>query len=396
MAGEPSAEAITQGMVMSLVVSALIGGLIAAFFKLTFDVLLGEWITYKREVKRLVNQYKIPIVSASDALAGRIGNYLGNIDKDWLTSSEYYRLSTLYAFCTYFAWVEILTGRISHLRMSTSNRNKTLYRSLALINKTLNNSEYFSKGKYSRKDFEHSALPKYLCKALGELVIIEDKNERHCMSFIDFCEKSKTNTQFIKWLADLETFLLEVKDEYGNIAWDRLHLIELSLFSLNQFLDPKHLHSSKIKTDTINTILERIREPYAVECLKKDVSKRNLPLHAENIVSRIKRKLNYKQLRFRRYNEFKSDEVVIKLSIPDRSFESKRGRFKFYKKVHPSLLAETKTLGVPYGVRIRVKVEVPDTEVPYDLLDRLPDNIARFSNGMTKKQWVSLSMPESS
>lgn len=381
-------------------VAAVIGGFAGASFKLLFEVVLGGQITHQREVAKLLMQYKVPLVSASDSLAARIENLLIAPGHQWFESSAYYRLSTLYVFCMYFALVEILNNKLLQLRLYDTRKTKRLYRSLVLVDKVLNNQMYFRKGNYDKEENGVGGLPKLICKALGELVIIENKlGEKECMSFTVFCAKMKQDASYKEWLEYLELFIRKSDEKCGNSGWDRLHLIQLALLGLSKNLDPKHLHSTKLSPKKTKAILKRIREPYARELFCVDVVRWCIPIIVEPNMIAIRRAirnavgLSPELGKFKRYYEYPKNGIEYVVEPNSRQLETPKGRRRFYKEFEENLSSFTSDL--PYGVRVNIVVRLGGNQVTDDVLSRLPKNIADFSKNRTRPEWVSFVKEES-
>jgi hypothetical protein len=269
--------------------SALVGGLIGASLKLLFEFLIPEGMKARREARAIVARYRSPIVRAADALRGRIGNLLSMSGLNWFEESEYYRLSTLYVFCDYFGWVEILCSKVAHLRFESSRKNRRLSMLLNGVDKAFNNRTYF--GDLEFDDIpDDSDVPKFACKALGELMISDcEKEPASPIGFVEFCRRSRSEGEFRSWLGNLDKFLRGVRKSPDNLKWDRLLVIELSLIALINFLDPHHELARCPSPESTVKIADRIQRKRVRQVLVRDCRVKRLPVVVEGGLSRVGR-----------------------------------------------------------------------------------------------------------
>ncbi|WP_445156931.1 hypothetical protein [Halomonas sp. E14] len=384
-----------ENSLIYLLLASIIGGVIGASLKLVFEVVLGGKIAHQRHVENSLQQYKVPLVSASEALAARIGNLLSPQGKNWFQTSDYYYLSTLYIFCSYFGWVEIMNNKILQLRISDTKRSREMFRAFILVEKALNNNIYFRCGNYRKNNLGTGELPKLICKALGELIVVENsQGEKECLGFAEFCEKVENDKGLVRWLIYLEDFISSANDEFGNARWDRLHLVELALLVLSNVLDPKNLHSSKLPRAKAKAILSGVKEPYAREVFVADTVKWCLPIHVEPAFSTFKRKfrrvvgMSPELGCFKRYYEYPKSGVEYVFEPKNRQLESEKGRSKFYQQIRQHFKKEINN--IPFGVRVNLVVRFFEDKIPDDALERIPKNIANASRKFTLPEWVSL------
>lgn len=381
---------LTDKSVLYLFISALIGGVVAAFAKLIFEVVLGGHIQQRREQNRLVERYSTPIAIAADSLARRLANIAQNSSKDWIKTSEYYRLSCFYLVCVYFAWVEILTGGVVKLRMGTSRDSRALGRALALVDKAFNNLVYFSKGAYSQESRTSNALPKFVCKALGELSIDSKTGaEPSCIGFADFCKLAGSDENYLKWLKELNRFFDDISNSAGNATWDRLHLIELSLIALTNTIDSRHVFTRKYSLRDLVFIKSKINEPFAAEVISGDVMRWNAPLRLEDFKSRCRRRYN----RFRtgaweypevsvHYSNYRAEDCTLNVDSGSYQLNDPRQRRRWYVETGAQVLRFARQR--PFGVKIRVNVSIGEIVPAVDVLQRMGQNISDFSEGRVK------------
>lgn len=372
---------LKENSILLILISAIIGGFVGATLKLVFEVILADRYNQNREAKAIINKYRNPIVSSADALRGRIANFLSESDQEWFSQSEYYRLSTLYVFCAYFAWVEILFGNLTRIRYLTSRQNRKLHRIVVSIDKSFNNREYF----YPIDEYipanNTCELPKFICKALGELTIDDcSNNEPSCLNFSDFCRKYYEDSEYREWICNLENFLSNIKKDYGNLKWDRMHIIQLSLIALTNFLDPQHELSRKYKSSITKMLLSRINYHNAREIFCMDVVKNQLPVVVEGkkaYFSRLLLIILRKSPRI--YNppripKINAHDLVIEFDATRCDLTTKKGRSEMYSQIKAEAFKRTAIL--PYGVTLEIQLDLGSKELEPEVLKRIPGNLA--------------------
>jgi hypothetical protein len=269
-----------------------------AIGKLLFDTILTGHYADLKEARRTVARYRMPLLQAADAVRGRIHNFT-HPDTAGLDSSEYYRLSTLYVFCSYFAWVELLHGRLLLLRFESTRRNRRLNRLILNVDKAFNNLEYFLTDLEYRDIVVGTDLPKFVCKALGELSCKRaDGSAIASLDFVEFVRRYKTDSEFQGWTSNLEEFLRGMRRKDGNLGWDRLHIIEIALVGLINFLDPRHETTAWLPPRFTRAMRSAIFLPGAREVVADDVLKKNVPVRVETFVPRIRRRLRLRWEQF--------------------------------------------------------------------------------------------------
>lgn len=372
---------------------AFTAGVVGASMKLIFEVILADRYRQEREAERILNRYRNPLVRAADALRGRVYNVLLTSEESWLRDSEYYRMSTFYVFCVYFAWVEILFENLLRLNFMTSNSNRRLSLLLAAVDKTFNNNEYFIEKR--RSSDNTGELPKFICKALGEVTIQRnEKGEETCLSFTEFCSRYRNDKVFRGWVDNLGPFLEGPRREYGNPSWDRFHLIELSLVALVNYLDPQHKQTRAIAPPITRRILNGCFSPMAREVFRADAIKFQMPLKLEGARERWQRWWMIRRGRRPILNAPERlgslDPETFKLHVKGQEFklESKDGRRDAYK--HVCDWAREVTDRVEIGAELEVTIDMKGTELTQIARDKMPRAIANMSNERVREENVRL------
>jgi hypothetical protein len=269
--------------------SALIGGLIGASVKLCFEFLIPETLKARREANQIVSRYSAPLARSISALTSRIDNLLFMVEYKWFDENEYYRLSTLYIFCEYFAWRQILLGELTRLRYESSKKNRRFILLFNNVEKAFNNRSYFGDLPFNKIP-DYTDVPKYVCKALGELMIVREKeNQPLPVSFVDFCDSYRENKKFAEWVLNLEKFLFDLSKSDVNFKWDRLVIIRLSLSALQQFVDPNHEICGKLSPSEADKLVTLIQRPWAKDIFLTDCINKNLPIGIGSIELTLRR-----------------------------------------------------------------------------------------------------------
>ena len=393
-------QELQKNSILLILLSSVIGGFIGATLKLVFEVVLADRYKQRRQAKFIIDKYSNPIVSTADALRGRIANFLQGSDQNWFDKSEYYRLSTLYVFCAYFAWVEILFGNLTRIRYLTSKRNRRLHRILNAIDKAFNNRDYFYPIYKTRPSEEIDEIPKFICKALGEQTIDNSTADGpSCLSFSDFCMKYANDSEYHSWVKNLEKFLTNIKEEYGNLKWDRMHIIQLSLIALTNFLDPKHEQSRNYKSSVTKLVLNRIKYQSANEQFSMDVVRYNLPIIVESrkrifrrkvLLLRGKQPILQKRTSTKRPSK-KNTEFDFDATTWDLS--NGKSRFSMYKTINRIAVSMTNEL--PYGTLLSCNIILEENQVQDDILERIPSNISNMSMGRIPEKNVNIKFQKS-
>jgi hypothetical protein len=353
-------EQLSEQSVPFIIFLAFTAGMVGASMKLIFEVILADRYRQEREAERILNRYRNPLVRAADALRGRVYNVLLTSEESWLRTSDYYRMSTFYVFCVYFAWVEILFNNLLRLNFMTSRSNQRLTLILGAVDKTFNNNEYFYRRRKASDDT--GELPKYICKALGEVTIQRnEKGEETCLSFTEFCARYRNDKVFRGWVDNLGPFLEAPRKEYGNPSWDRFHLIELALAALVNYLDPKHKQTREITPAITRRILDGAYSPMAREIFTADVTKFQLPLILEGRRDRRRRWWLQRRgerpilRRPTRIDDIDPERLHLTVSGAELDLASKDGRRAAYRRVCD--WAKELTDEVEVGVDLRVTVD---------------------------------------
>ncbi len=180
-----------------------------------------------------------PILGSVRQLRYRLGNILDNegwvalepgfTQDDWSMTYEYFMSSTLYAFATYFHWVERLEAAMSFELFETQEEKDRLLGAIAAVSRAL--------GSYPPNfecDGEDAQVFRYQQQAIGEALILRssgDSTSARCMNHDEFLRALTQGDSLETRLSPLRSLIEEVNPGSG-CRWQRLeevrkHLLEL-------------------------------------------------------------------------------------------------------------------------------------------------------------------------
>lgn len=264
-------------------ITAVFGGIVGASFKIVFENILPHRLQRRRDIEMIMDKYNKPIVESTISLYKRIKNLLSLCDESYFKWSEYYTMSTLYVFCTFFGWLDILFGDLVLLKYKDTKRNILINQAINYVHKSFNNRSYFIDG--NGKRIFDTSIHKYTCIALGECVVVSDGSQKRCMTFIEFCKayQSKDKTDVQQWTKDLLEFLIKVKKD--SYQWNRLNIISIALVNLLNVLDMKSEKNNEVSPEEVEDIYNRITIDSVKNELQKDLIDKEFELQIKLPVS---------------------------------------------------------------------------------------------------------------
>jgi hypothetical protein len=245
----------TVGWALLTALIAVISGFIGAGTKFLFDGLLTPQAAQTREARRLLALYTTPLTRSAEALERLINHFIRGLAERAYHDSEYYRLSTLYAFANYLAWVELVERDFGFVSLDSTRKTRTFKRRFYGFFRALTSQAYF-RWADGRADVDAaavtaSAVPRNMLRAIGE-VMVDDVRERRVKSFTDFTLEYSREPQFARWFTDLDR-VLNAAEDGDSFAKDRLIAAGANLRALVVTLDPKN------RTDSSRHIENRRR-----------------------------------------------------------------------------------------------------------------------------------------
>ncbi len=390
-------DALPANSLVLILVSSFVGGFVGASLKFVFEVLLPNNIKQRKQANEIFDKFSNPTIRSADALRSRIANFTSGRNERWFDTSPYYKMITLYIFASYFAWVEILYRKLDLLRFQASKRSRRLHYRLNHVEKSFNNIDYFYP--LLREDLDkvyQSALPKYYCKAIGEKIILDASFEHPAvMDFTTFYETYQQDPAYRELFQRLEFFLSKIANQYHNLHWDRVILVQMSLLSLLSSLDIKHVRTRKYKVSDYQLLMGRINYPTVKEVLFRDIYRYNLKIRLSNRFRHIRNRLQYRfdNLHNNPYHPIRQQNLE-----PDFSYDctgldlsQSHNRRKLYLGVGEQ--AKDRAFSLPYATRqgvMLLNVGPPDLQA--DVLGRIPGNLATMSGNCIDPEKVIINL----
>ncbi len=236
----------TVGWALLTALIAVIGGFIGAGTKFLFEGLLTPQVAQAREARRLLALYTTPLTRSAEALERLINNFIRNADERAYHDSEYYRLSVLYTFADYLAWVELVERDFGFVSLDSTRKTRTFKRRFYGFFRALTSQAYFrwadGRAGIDPAAVTGSAVPRNMLRAIGE-VMVDDVAERRTKSFTGFSLQYSRDPQFARWFADLDR-VLNAAEDGDSFARDRLIAAGANLRALVVTLDPKNRNDS--------------------------------------------------------------------------------------------------------------------------------------------------------
>lgn len=225
-----------QYSILWLLLASTIGGLVGAGIKFLFEDIFRPRVSSRRESKRLVSLYTTPLMRSAEQLERQINNFARNVEKGWYENDEYYRLSTLYSFGDYLAWIKVVERDFGFVPYEVTKRGMEFNRHLYGLFRALTSFYYF-KGDEDTAGVEDSSLPRHMLRAVGE-AMSADVSGHHTKEFTQFLHAYANDVHFRRWFQELDTFLMEAGHDEGH-RLDRLIAAGANLKAFIVYLDPK-------------------------------------------------------------------------------------------------------------------------------------------------------------
>jgi hypothetical protein len=215
-------------------IASVIGGIVGAGVKFTFEDLLRPRIGWRRDTQRVVSRFTTPLLRSAEALERRINNLVRNEDAHWFETDEYYRISTLYVFGEHLGWMRVIERRFGFVPIEAMRRGRAFTTRLYGIVRALSSFAYFRE--YQSADVGTSAVPRLMLTAIGEVMTAADHES--VIEFTEFVTRYVNDPQFARWFAELDQFLRRAHPD-DPLTWDRVLVAGAELRALLGFLDPK-------------------------------------------------------------------------------------------------------------------------------------------------------------
>jgi hypothetical protein len=231
---EPSEPGTEVNSAAWALLASVIGGLVGASIKFTFDDVLGPILGWRRETRRVVRRFTTPLLRSGEALERRINNMVRNVREDWYVKDEFFRISILYAFAEHLGWIRIVEKRFGFVPAEAVSEGESFTRRLNGLFRALTSHAYFRTEEPELVSL--SAIPRLMLAAVGEVMMAPDGET--VIGFTEFATRYVNDAQFNRWFTGIDEFLGRARPG-DSLSWDRLIIAGAELRALIGFLDPK-------------------------------------------------------------------------------------------------------------------------------------------------------------
>jgi hypothetical protein len=218
-----------------ILLSSFLGGVIGASVRFVFEDLLRPWLGWRRDERRVVKRYTVPLIRTADTLERRINIMIRNAGQQWFATDEYFRLSTLYQFGELLGWIRILEREIGFLPLESTRRGRRFRTRLYGVFRALASHAYFRRWGPSIEAIEATLVPRLMLSAIGE-VMTRGGEVRETVEFTEFLSLYANDPKVRRYFQELETFLAGALPA-DPLRWDRLIACAANLRALVRFLD---------------------------------------------------------------------------------------------------------------------------------------------------------------
>jgi hypothetical protein len=234
-------DSFEQYSIAWILISAFVGGVIGSATKFLFEDVFRPRLGLRRDAKAVLARFTTPLLRSSETLERQINNFILNAYKDWYRTSDYYRLSTLYSFAEYLAWVRLIERRLGFIAIEHSHGGRRLDQAINGLFRAMSSFHYFRWTKDN--GVERSAVPRRLFTAMGEVSIVRRDGDDTVLEFSEFCVRYVNDEQFQRWFRELDEFLTCVRDD--PFRRDRLIAAGANLRMLVRLLE----HSANVERE---------------------------------------------------------------------------------------------------------------------------------------------------
>lgn len=260
-------ESLEQYSLAWLLLSAFLGGVIGTGTKFLFEDILRPRLGWRREATRTLRDVSIVLMRSANTLERQINNLIRNSSEGWYTSSDYYRLSTLYTFAEYFAIAELIERRYRNIAVESSKSGRRFLARLTGPYRALTSFAYF-RWSDDKAAVGASAVPRRMITAMGEVMSVDNDDDGSVRTFTQFCLMYETEPQFRRWFAELDALLRRTSGPtIDAISWDRLIAAEAHLRALVVELGGH----KQIDAPSEVANLDRLQHPRVREALERDL-----------------------------------------------------------------------------------------------------------------------------
>jgi hypothetical protein len=229
-------QAINEHTALWLLLSSLIGGIVGAAVTFLFQDLLRPWLAARREARRVLSRYTMPLLRSAERLETRINILVRNADRDWYATDEYYRISTLYSFAEYLGWVRNIEREFAFVRLESVRRSREFTMRFNGLFRAMTSFSYF-RWHPDPDAVGASEVPRLMCAGIGEVMTPHDGTD-DVLDFSEFVDQWGNGARFTRWFRELDAVLRRAEQADG-LCGDRLIVAAANLRALITLLDPK-------------------------------------------------------------------------------------------------------------------------------------------------------------
>jgi hypothetical protein len=209
--------------------------LVAVFYGPSWKDRIEARRASRQRSEKLLARYSEPLARAAFELQSRLYNICRQaLFTDSRTSVEYRRLSTLWLFGQFLAWVEIVRREVQVIDVGDIRRTARLQRHLFDV------ADILSSGGLGDDLFRVLRADQ---RAIGELMVIErsgaDQGRSDSMGYAEFTRRVETDRAFSRWFSCLAANIHALQS--GGQVGVRAVLIQRALIDLIDFFDPEHV-----------------------------------------------------------------------------------------------------------------------------------------------------------
>lgn len=226
-----------------LLLSGVVGGIVGAAVKFSFENVLGPGYTRWLENKAALRRHSDPLLRAADALRVRMDNMLDHAGKGWFETSQYYRLSTLYLVGCCFGVARLLE-REAFLEYAVRTRQgRRLGRAMHGLFESLSGWDAFDavgRDEIAADRIYGATVLRHGLTAVGEVMTYRSAEGRlEVIDFVEFVRKYEKDDEFRRWFTFVEQPLQGLQKGRDDAKWNRAVVFALALRMLVHRLDPK-------------------------------------------------------------------------------------------------------------------------------------------------------------
>ncbi len=199
----------------------------------------------KQKQERIRNEiirWSNPVLSSVQSLQSQLRNilehggylamgkdYKEQINPNWSISYDYFMSSLPFLFGQYFAWTQMLRDELNFELFETQVEKDSFFQAIHNVSRALSSfppsSRYTCKG----KDTQVFSLQQ---RAIGELFIVREGNNKRCLSYPEFVENMKS-AEFQFHFQPLVTLLDGIRPD-DDCRWKRLEATAIALKELEK------------------------------------------------------------------------------------------------------------------------------------------------------------------